>query len=209
MRISILTFVYSKNPGTTLQAFALQHAVESLGTGIECFIFRQWDPPRKITRLLQHFSWKELKGWYYVANSVKSQLRFADKHYHFFPTEPLYNKKDLEVLRGDFDKIIVGSDQVWNPEFCKERPMRYLLDFVKDDSKKVSYGSSFGVSEIQEDLKQDFVEYLGKFKYLSVREDAGQRIIYSLLGREVPVVLDPTLLLRKEDWEKNHIDNPQ
>ena len=202
MRISILTFVYSKNPGTTLQAFALQHAVESLGTGIECFIFRQWDPPRKITRLLQHFSWKELKGWYYVANSVKSQLRFADKHYHFFPTEPLYNKKDLEVLRGDFDKIIVGSDQVWNPEFCKERPMRYLLDFVKDDNKKVSYGSSFGVSEIQEDLKQDFVEYLGKFKYLSVREDAGQRIIYSLLGREVPVVLDPTLLLRKEDWEK-------
>lgn len=202
MRIAILTFVYSKNPGTTLQAFALQHAVESLGTGIKCFIIRQWAPPRKITWLLRHLSWKELKGWFYVANSVKSQLRFADIHYHFFPATPLYKKSDFKTIKLDFDKVIVGSDQVWNPEFCKERPMRYLLDFVNDDNKKVSYGSSFGVSEVQEDLKQDFIDYLGKFKYLSVRENAGQKIIHELLGRDVPVVLDPTLLLNKETWKK-------
>ena len=201
MKAAILTFVYSYNPGTTLQAFALQKAVDSLDPSVECFIFRQWNAKRRAPLFFREPSWKTLKGWIYVVNARKSHLRFAEKYNHFTPEKPTYKKTDLCDMQYEFDKIIVGSDQLWNPEFCKERPMRYLLDFVKDDNKKVSYGSSFGVSEIQEDLKQDFVEYLGKFKYLSVREDAGQRIIYSLLGREVPVVLDPTLLLRKEDWE--------
>ena len=137
-----------------------------------------------------------------MANSKKVHLRFAEKHNHFIPRKLIYDKSDLVRLQNEFDKIIVGSDQVWNPEFCKERPMRYLLDFVNDDNKKVSYGSSFGVSDIQEELKTGFIQYLSKFKFLSVREEAGKSIINGLLGRDVPVVLDPTLLLNRNEWEQ-------
>lgn len=203
MRLVILTFVYSFNPGTTLQAFALQNAVESLGSGVDCFIFRQSIAKRYLlSLLLRRPSWKTLKGWIYVANSKKVHLRFAEKHNHFIPGKLIYDKSDLVRLQNDFDKIIVGSDQVWNPEFCKERPMRYLLDFVSDDNKKVSYGSSFGVSVVQEEFKSDYIQFLSRFKYLSVREEAGKSIINNLLGRDVPVVLDPTFLLNRKEWEQ-------
>lgn len=202
MKIAILTFVYSFNPGTTLQAFALQHAIESLNSGVKCFIFRQWHTKKQIPLFFKKPSWKTLKGWIYVVNARKSHLRFAEKFYHFYPSKPIYKKTDLCEMQNLFDKIIVGSDQVWNQEFCKERPMRYLLDFVEDNSKKVSYSSSFGISEVPEELKQDYMEYLDKFKYISVREESGKRIISKLLNRDVPVVLDPTLLLKKNEWEQ-------
>lgn len=35
---------------------------------------------------------------------------------------------------------------------------------------------------------------------LSVREDAGAKIIKDLTGRDAPVLVDPTLLLTKEKW---------
>lgn len=202
MKAAILTFVYSFNPGTTLQAFALQNAVESLDPSIECFIFRQRNAKRRVPLFLREPSWKTLKGWIYIVNARKSHLRFAEKYYHFTPKKPTYKKTDLCDLQYMFDKIIVGSDQVWNPEFCKERPMRYLLDFVEDDNKKVSYSSSFGISELPDELKQDYIEYLDKFKYISVREVGGAKIISELLKRDVPVVLDPTLLLSKTEWER-------
>jgi len=37
---------------------------------------------------------------------------------------------------------------------------------------------------------------------LSVREEAGQKIIKDLLGIDVPVLVDPTLLLKKDEWLK-------
>lgn len=52
--------------------------------------------------------------------------------------------------------------------------MRYLLGFVEDDNKKVSYASGFGISELPVELKQDYIEYLDKFKYISVREEGGK-----------------------------------
>ena len=35
---------------------------------------------------------------------------------------------------------------------------------------------------------------------MSVREDDGAKIIKDLTGRDVPVLVDPTLLLTKEKW---------
>ncbi len=50
MKSAILTFVYSWNPGTTLQAFALQHAVESLDSSIECFVFRHFNSRKRLPK---------------------------------------------------------------------------------------------------------------------------------------------------------------
>lgn len=201
MKIALLTFIYSYNPGTTLQAFALQKAVESLQPDIHCFILRQFHAKKGIPLFLKRPSWKTFKGYVFVTGSRKAHLRFAEKYNHFYPSKPIY-KSDLFNIQDEFDKIMVGSDQVWNPEYCKERPMRYLLDFVSNNEKKVSYGSSFGIKEVPEDIKQDYIDYLGKFKYLSVREEGGAKVIYDLLKRDVPIVLDPTLLLNKREWEK-------
>ena len=39
------------------------------------------------------------------------------------------------------------------------------------------------------------------FDYLSVRELEGQKLIHTLIGQEVPIQVDPTMLITKEQWE--------
>lgn len=67
--------------------------------------------------------------------------------------------------------------------------------------KRVSYAASFGVSMIPENQIGDYTKALLEFKRISVREDAGASIIKKLCNREAQVVLDPTLLLDKCQWE--------
>lgn len=76
----------------------------------------------------------------------------------------------------------------------------FFLRFAKKD-KRVSYAASFGVSMIPENQISDYTKALLEFKRISVREDAGASIIKNLCNREAQVVLDPTLLLDKCQWE--------
>ena len=58
--------------------------------------------------------------------------------------------KTKEEQRKTFEKIdcfVVGSDQVWNPDHFDEV---YLLDFVPDNIRKISYASSIGVEQLPE-----------------------------------------------------------
>ncbi len=54
---------------------------------------------------------------------------------------------------------------------------------------------------IPENQISDYTKALLEFKRISVREDAGASIIKNLCNREAQVVLDPTLLLDKCQWE--------
>lgn len=36
---------------------------------------------------------------------------------------------------------------------------------------------------------------------ISVREISGRKILHEILKKNVPMVMDPTLLLEKEEWE--------
>jgi polysaccharide pyruvyl transferase WcaK-like protein len=93
----------------------------------------------------------------------------------------------------------VGSDQVWNYN-NNGRDFAYLLDFVEDDTKKISYSSSFGIETIQEDLKEKYKYYFSKISKLSTREEYGVKLINELCGKEAELVLDPVFLLSKENW---------
>ena len=76
----------------------------------------------------------------------------------------------------------------------------YLLDFVRDKNKKASYAASFGVKKIPEEYWQKYKDLLKDFSFLSVREKQGAQLLKDLISREAEVVLDPTLLLSKEEW---------
>ena len=78
----------------------------------------------------------------------------------------------------------------------------YYLDFVKDDNKKYSYAASFGYSKLPEETKNKQIELLKKFKEINVREQDGKSIITDLINRDSNVVIDPTFLLDKKEWEK-------
>ena len=77
-----------------------------------------------------------------------------------------------------------------------------MLDFVKDDSKKISYSSSFGITQIPSDLVDKYRTNLQKFKHIAVRESIGVKLVKEVSGRDAKLVLDPVMLMTKEDWLK-------
>lgn len=119
------------------------------------------------------------------------------KIYNEYLTGNNANKK----IKMKFDYFLVGSDQVWNPNF---RKMNYidLLQFA-DNEQKIAFSASFGVNELPESLKEYTAKNLKTFKAISVREDAGKKIVEDLTGRtDVEVLVDPTLLLNANEWDK-------
>lgn len=125
---------------------------------------------------------------------------FQDKHMSFYPGE----RKNWLTIKNDppiADIYVCGSDQIWNPMFKNGYNDRgYFLAFTK--GKKIAYAPSFGVSDIPETAQKDLEELLASFDHISVREKDGAIIIKKYAHKEVPVVLDPTLLLTDDEWRK-------
>lgn len=101
-----------------------------------------------------------------------------------------------------YDAFITGSDQTWNPFMMNEISL-YLLPFA-DGKYRASYAASFGIDKFPEEARTTYVDCLSKFQKISVRELSGLNILKSLLpGKDNYIqVLDPTLLLSKDKWEK-------
>lgn len=120
----------------------------------------------------------------------------------YIPTRNFYEHSCLpESLNREYDLFFAGSDQIWNYHFSAGRFNDYFLEFA-ESRKKAAISGSFGVEEIPEEWKQTYTEKLSDFAHISVREDAGARIIRDLLGRDVPVLIDPVMLLSREEWLK-------
>jgi len=120
--------------------------------------------------------------------------------------EKYFSADQLKATPPKYDYYMVGSDQVWNYDH-NGQDMSYLLDFVSDKAKTISYASSFGLDSISENVKDDYIRLLGSIQYLSVREKMGSKIIQSLTGRIPSVVLDPVFLLNKNQWQNITDDN--
>ncbi len=111
-------------------------------------------------------------------------------------------KSKFNSLANKYDFFIVGSDQVWNPDVCKKNNLYMLPDF--DSSKKISYAASMGVNDFDEvfiDLIKNNLTK-DKFKCISVREDIARKVIMENTNRnDIELLIDPTMLLTKNEWE--------
>lgn len=134
-----------------------------------------------------------------------SMTRWANFHNwskRYIPTRNFYEHKALpESLNQEYDMFFAGSDQIWNYRFPGTKYDDYFLKFA-EDKKKAAICGSFGVEEIPDEWKQTYIDGLSGFAHISVREDAGAGIVKELLGRDVPVLIDPVMLLSREEWLK-------
>lgn len=104
----------------------------------------------------------------------------------------------MKNIGNKFDAFIIGSDKVWNYTFLRFSE----FDFVTYSNRpKISYAASFGVSNIEESLKDLYRHGLTEIDYISVRVEAGNKIVKDLIGVNPPVVLDPTMLLTVNEWK--------
>lgn len=113
--------------------------------------------------------------------------------------------KQLEALKNDvFDTVVLGSDQIWNSQWLSSDDLKLRLgSFVEDNTRVISYAASFGISQIDDiNAQKTFAEYLPKIDSISVREDRAMELVDNLAHVPAKVVLDPTLMLTPEQWEK-------
>ena len=217
MKIGIVTLIYATkfdNYGGTLQNYALSQVLSDMGHEVSTIALYYSKEPfclyGKIRRKLYckyGIDVRISKKGIQCAKVEKYQKKRNDNFLQF-RSEKIHTdtrwieKNNFRNLDSEYDLFIVGSDQVWNPYWAVNKTTfdGFFLRFAKKD-KRVSYAASFGVSMIPENQISDYTKALLEFKRISVREDAGASIIKNLCNREAQVVLDPTLLLDKCQWE--------
>lgn len=219
-RVGIITILKADNFGAELQAYATQKTLEMMGYEseiIDYLYFKNadfrytsnarptWSRSKKaiIVEFVKYRLLNKLLAKV-VPLIVPRQKLFYQKflNFHLTNTKLSQTYHSIEELYNNppiYDVYIVGSDQVWNPA-TGSTLAPYFLTFVNSKAKKISYASSFGVSEIPSDKVSQYKEWINNLDSISVREVTGIDIVKTITGRDANLVLDPTLLLTKEQW---------
>lgn len=210
MKIAIITMHKVLNYGSALQAYALQNILFKLGFDNEL-----------INYLFEKKSDKSLKEKivhsvcvirdFFRGNPITIKHQRFELFYknYFKETVTQYHSEvELKSIGEKYDCYITGSDQVWNPIHIAD-DTSYLLSFVGDGKKKISYASSFSVGLLPDKYKESFRKYLKLYSDISVREFSGVSIVKELLNSDVTVTCDPTLLVESETWKTMAQSIPQ
>ena len=207
-RVAIQT-CFIDNYGACLQAYAIQKEVNkalgyegSLILPFDRYVwFRAFDSNKdKLKTFLKKIKYFRNKSFKNNAKIHRNFEKFRNKFLIFDNRKLTRNYKYFYELNNTFDSFVCGSDVIWNPTFRKENLWYDMLRFAEDDKKIVAYAPSFGISRFPEELCDEAKEHLSRFTSLSCREDEGVKIIKDQFGLSAEHVLDPTLLLSKDEW---------
>lgn len=218
MKIGIITFWTTKdNYGQILQSFALQQYLRNHGH--EPFLIRYQDTVkdgaffkwsrifRYVLQLPKYVSWyinhkkQQHKAEQYQLSVANVDRRFVD----FFLTnikytEEIYTEESIRQNPPVADAYICGSDQIWAGDWA------YYLDFATDDKPKIAYAPSLGgITSFTPEYEQHMKNLLSRFSFIGMREQSGVEVCHRLGRTDAVKVVDPTLLLSKEDYDKVRI----
>ncbi|MBR3822997.1 MAG: polysaccharide pyruvyl transferase family protein [Kiritimatiellae bacterium] len=197
MKVGIVTFHRAHNCGAMLQCLALVTVLQRMGHDVRVLDCNNVGEGILFPNVRNPRVWL---GWLYrlvVSGALSQRLWFRYWCFmkRFFP---MTKKIDIgEHLGMEFDKIVLGSDQVLNPLITGRFLQTFLLKDICCDEKKIAYAASFGLSTLPDSYRQIFATQLSKFKALGIREESGVKICTDELQLSAPlaVTVDPTLLL--------------
>lgn len=205
MKIGIITINDNDNYGNRLQNYATQEILKKIDNNNEVITIKNDNNMNYKSSNRVKYNIKKIK--YYLKNiltSIKKDGRKRaflefDKKITF--SKEIFSPYNNSILDKKYDCFFVGSDQVWNPN--GRMTDIDLLKFASD-SKKNSFAASIAVNDINDPTKkEEFQKSLSKFNHVSVREDRGKEIIEEVTGRkDIEVIVDPTMLLLENDWDK-------
>lgn len=202
MKIATITFQNADNYGAMLQCYALQKAITRIGHKCDVIDYdcEYLSKPYSIAALKRKGLVRFILGNINVLVRYPRKKNFQKFRAKISKTISV-NKNNIKNLNIDYDFFITGSDQVWNYQLT-DFDTSFFLDFVNDGDKKISYAASLGFDDFPDNIASQYYDLLKDFKYISVREKSAKKLLDSFLNRGVQVVLDPTLLLVKEDWDR-------
>ena len=212
MKILTLTTYQGYNYGASLQAYALQHYLQSRGHDAQiiryepeylmCYYAFWYVNPESslsrnsLTRMVYRFAKLGQR-----LTTLRRKRVFDYFNHHILRETPqrFLSSDSLMQHPPQADLYLCGSDQIWNVLYEAGQDPIFYLDFVRQ-GLKASYAASFSYLDIPHNHLTRIAQSLGKFDAVSVRERHGLDILQRM-GVNGTWVLDPVFLLNIDEWE--------
>lgn len=222
MKICTITCHDVYNVGASLQAYALQTYLKSLGHDVKIIDYKPdylskhfrldiiGNPKYDKPFVREAYLLAKLPGRLRILPRKRAFDGFTSKHLEL--TRRYASNEELKANTPEADVFLAGSDQIWNPLFPNGKDPAFYLDFVKQGIR-ASYAASFAVDEFPQELRDVTAKYLAKIDYIAVREKSGLAVLDSMGIHNAETVLDPVFLLDSAHWRSiakspAHIDKP-
>lgn len=216
MKIGILTQPLHNNYGGLLQNYALQQVLKGMGHEVETV---DWMPEYRwlyaklvqVKYTLLSYVRKDVEKPRYKPTAKEMTVlsrntrRYIEHYLSVCKQRVTCREGFVDVDRKyGYNAFVVGSDQVWRPSYNAFQKAMFL-DFVdRKEVKRISYAASFGTSqwEFSPEMTKQCAELAKKFDCITVREKSGVNLCQEHFGVNATWVLDPTMLLNREEYEK-------
>ncbi len=214
MKTGVVTFHSAHNYGATLQAWALQKALQKLGAQPCIVNYHPWVIDRlyvvpRLDTAAKRMQYLKKKAVRCRRRKLKTKYakyqRFLKEHFAYVGDYTTF--EELTANPPGLDCYITGSDQVWNPDHTDGYNPVYLLEFAEKGSRRISYAASIGRERFPAQYREAYANALKHFDAISVREQSAVGAVYEAVGKQPAVVLDPTLLLEREEYEEIKVES--
>ncbi len=218
-KIGVVTY-YNGNYGSILQSFATCYILNKLSFeprivvekqnrffNLIRFAFRCVKYPRYIKTFFN------LRKKSYLCSSLLTEKDTELMNSFVNEKLPLMivTRKELKkaAYSNDFVSFLSGSDQIWGGhQYIVDK--KYFLRFAPYN-KRVAWSVSFGSDDVAPYNKALFKSYINDYKFISVREDSGVKLVKELTEKNAELLLDPVFLLTADEWcsifEKSDLEN--
>ena len=208
----ILTTVFSGfNYGSSLQAFAGKKIIQSLGYNCEIVKLKSLVKGRdiRLNKLITVF----IRSIILSQKNIMDAYRSSYKKVFVHGSEEMFNKftddyldpidlswHNLKKMASEAIACFSGSDQIWNSSALYVDPLYYLR--FAPSYKRVAFAPSFGRDYIADYNNSQIAKWISEYPYISIRENSGVSLIEEMTGKKAQHLVDPTLVIKSEQWEK-------
>ncbi|MBR5022768.1 MAG: polysaccharide pyruvyl transferase family protein [Oscillospiraceae bacterium] len=216
MKYGIITLFQNYNYGATLQSYALQRIVKEYGYDVETIqyertaintnktgIFNKLTPRKIFCFLAKKIKSTKIKkdNSIFIENddSIRRYLFDSFIKENMLISKHAYTKSTIAESNRIYQGFICGSDNIWNKNLFDSS---FMLDFADEKKRKIAYAPGMSTDHLSKKQQDLFLPPIRRLDYLSCREKIGASLLEKLIKKEVKVVLDPTLLLSKEQWSE-------
>ncbi|HAS6085474.1 TPA: polysaccharide pyruvyl transferase family protein [Vibrio vulnificus] len=215
-KIGICTVTTGFNYGSSLQAYATKKILSKLGYEPELIKLKGGLIEGRDIRInktivmffrtiLYRKSFRNLYAQYFKSKKNKMSETTKSMFFDFSNKQlnpQIYSWNELKKISKEdsYAYFLCGSDQVWNGDAMYVDPL-YYLEFAPIN-KRVAFSPSFGRKDVAGYNKKNIAKKISKIRKLSVREDSGCEIIKNLTGRDSVSLIDPTLVISKDEWNR-------
>ena len=206
MKIGVATFHCAHNYGAVLQSYGMQRLLEPFGTASlidyrPSILTNQYDYFHLLPKSLQA---AQLKNSALLLRNLRVNRRreqgfsaFAERYFRL--SGPAFTRPE-DCPEFDFDAVVCGSDQIWNPAVTGGVDPIYFGGIRNEKPfRRVAFAASLGEKQTYE---AEFGRQIARMDAIALRESSAAPVVSSFTDKPVTSVLDPTLLIEAQEWKR-------